>query len=514
MKLNNLRTSYLGDIAAILAGAILTLAFAPFNFFPVAILSPAVLLSLWLNTSTKRAFWRGWLFGLGFFGTGVYWVFISVHYFGNADIPFAFLITAALIAILALFPALNGYFLNRYFPNTNNTKVLCAFPAIWVFLEWVRTWIFTGFPWLLIGYSQLNSPLKGYAPVFSVYGVSLAVVLSSALLVNAILKFKHSYKPIIILRIAAEWKDNGRFDFLALALIWILGASLSFVSWTYASGEPVKVSLVQGNIAQDVKWSPEQVQPTLDRYVDLTKNHWNSKIIIWPEAAVPLTLQTAADFLNDLAKKANDNEATLITGIPIKAQDQDAYYNGVISLGKGEGIYTKRQLVPFGEYVPLKNLIGPIFDLLNVPMSDFISGPFTKPILANGLKIASFICYEIAYPELVLSRDGNIDLLLTVSNDAWFGHSIAQAQHLQIGQMRALEMGRALLFVSNDGITAVINALGKVQSVAPQYESYVLTDEVQTTQGKTPWQRFGMDPILLTLLALLIIAIRKRKESC
>lgn len=449
-----------------------------------------------------------------FFGTGVYWIFISVHTYGNADIPFALIITAALIGILALFPAFNGYLLNRYFPNINNTKILCAFPAIWVFLEWVRTWIFTGFPWLLIGYSQLNSPLKGYAPIFSVYGVSLAVILSSALIVNAILKFKHPYKPIIILRIAAEWKDNGRFDFLALALIWIMGAGLSFVSWTHASGEPVKVSLVQGNIAQNVKWSPEEVQPTLDRYVDLTKNHWDSKIIIWPEAAIPLTLQTAADFINDIAQKANENGATLITGIPIKAQDQDAYYNGIITMGKGEGIYTKRLLVPFGEYIPLKNWIGPVFDLLNVPMSDFISGPFTQPILANGLKIAPFICYEIAYPEIVLSRDGNIDLLLTVSNDAWFGHSIAQAQHLQIGQMRALEMGRALLFVSNDGITAVVNALGKVQSAAPQYQSYVLTDEVQTTQGKTPWQRFGMDPILIIIIILLIIAIRQRKESC
>ena len=182
MKPNNL----LLDSLALISGAILTLAFAPFNIFPLAVISPALLLLTWLNASPKRAFLRGLLYGIGLFGTGVYWIFISVHTFGNTSLLLASLITGGLIGILGLFPAVNGYLLNRYFPVLNSTKIICAFPAIWLLLEWTRSWIFTGFPWLYLGYTQLNSPLKGYAPVFSVYGVSLAVLVSSSLLLNAI----------------------------------------------------------------------------------------------------------------------------------------------------------------------------------------------------------------------------------------------------------------------------------------------------------------------------------------
>ncbi len=499
---NKLPSPYLLDLCAIIAGAALTLAFAPFDIFPIAILSPAALLALWLKSSVKRVIWRGWLFGLGFFGTGVYWIFISIHTFGNTSIFLASFATSALIAFLALFPAFNGYLLNRHFPVNNNTKILCAFPALWVLLEWMRSWFLSGFPWLFLGYSQLHSPLKGYAPIFSVYGVSLAVALSSALLVNSIIKFRQ-----------AQHK-SAYIQLFTFALIWILGGCLSFISWTKPVGEPIKVSLVQGNIAQELKWSPDQLQPTLDHYVKLTQPHWDSKIIVWPESAIPVPLHAVADFLNQLNQTARDHQATLITGIPVKAPEEEAYYNSIIALGDGEGIYTKHRLVPFGEYIPLRNLLGRFMDLLQVPMSDFIPGPgYPKPLFADGLKIAAFVCYEIAYPEQVLWRDGDIDMMLTISNDAWFGHSIAQAQHAEIAQMRALEMGRPILFVGNDGITAIINAKGKMQAIAPQYQTYVLTGDVQATQGKTPWQRFAMDPILAIALIMMILAIRMRKRA-
>lgn len=482
------------DCLALINGALLTLAFAPFDIFPIALFSPALLLGLWLKTSPKRAFWLGWLYGFGFFSTGVYWIFISVNTYGNTSPLFALIITGGLIAILSLFPALNGFLLNRFFPKTNLSKLLCAFPAIWVFLEWVRAWIFSGFPWLFIGYSQITSPLKGYAPILSVYGVSLVTLLSSGLIVAIFCQPKKKISYI-----------------LYLILIWIIGAALSFITWTKPHGAPIKISLVQGNIAQDVKWSPNHVQPTLDHYVELTESHWDSKIIIWPESAVPLPLEYATDFIANLSREAHDHHTTLITGIPIRAADQQSFYNAVIALGEGDGIYTKHRLVPFGEYIPLRNLFGRLLDLLQVPMSDFIPGIETpKPIMADNIKIAAFICYEIAYPQQVLSRDGNIDMILTVSNDAWFGHSIAQAQHLEIAQMRALEMGRPILFVSNDGITAIINSQGKIQSEAPTHESYVLTDLVQTDQGKTPWQWLAIYPIFGIVVILLFIAIRNR----
>jgi apolipoprotein N-acyltransferase len=489
----------IGSSLAILAGIALTCAFAPFKVFPLAILSPALLLMLWLKAAPKRAFWYGWLFGLGFFGTGVYWIFISIHTYGNTSVFLASFITGLLIAILALFPAIQGYLLSRLFPRTNNATLFCAFPAIWVLLEWIRTWIFTGFPWLLIGYSQINSPLKGYATVFSVYGVSLAVLLSSALLVSIGLQLNAKHYKKIALQITA------------FVFIWIVGFILSSISWTVPSGELTKVSLVQGNIPQDLKWSPEHIQPTLDHYQELTEAHWDSNIIIWPEAAVPLPMASATDFLSLMAQKAGEHHTTIITGIPMKAPDSESYYNAVITLGTGEGMYIKHRLVPFGEYIPLRQLFGKILDLMQVPMSDFIPDEKEpKPIIAHGKKIATFICYEIAFPEQVLSNDDHIDMILTVSNDAWFGHSIAQDQHIEMAQMRAIEMGRPVLFVANDGITGIINAQGMIQSAAPPHESYVLTDTVQTTEGKTPWQRFGIFPISALIIILLVIAIRRR----
>lgn len=390
--------------------------------------------------------------------------------------------------------------LNRYFPYTQYTKTLCAFPAIWTLLEWTRGWLFTGFPWLSLGYSQINSPLKGFAPLASVYFVTLMVVFSSGFIVSAILKFKQTqYKQVILL-------------LLGFIVIWVAGFALSLVSWTQPIGKPIKVSLIQGNIAQQLKWSPDEVEPTLNRYLQLTNQHWDSQIIIWPESAVPVPIMQAAGFLDNLRTSALRHNATVIVGVPIHNVEQTGFYNAVIALGKGEGVYTKHRLVPFGEYIPMKKYLGRLLDFLEVPMSDFVPGvKAPQPITANGARIATFVCYEIAFPEQVVSRDGSINMILTVSNDAWFGSSIAQPQHLQIARMRALEMGRPVLFVANDGITAIINAKGDIQSRLAQFKVGVLTDYVQPTHGKTPWQYVGLDPMLVMAFALLIIAIRKHK---
>ncbi len=502
MKFDRLfKAGTIGDSASLVTGALFTLAFAPFGIFPLAILAPALLLGLWLKISPQRAFLRGWLFGVGFFGTGVSWVFISIHTYGNASAALATLITVLFVAILGLFPAINGYLLNRYFPYINDTKILCAFPAIWVLVEWVRSWILSGFPWLFAGTSQIISPLRGYASILSVYGVSLAVVLSSGLLVNILIRFKQ------------EQRRLAYYNLLILILIWIIGGVLSFISWTKPDGTPIKVSLVQGNIPQEIKWSADQVAPTLARYKKLSEPHWDSKIIVWPEAAIPVILQDAIPFLDSMSKLAKKHHATLITGIPIKALQQDAYYNAVITLGEGNGLYIKHRLVPFGEYTPMSAIFSRLLDSFNIPMSNMIPGPITpKPLEVDGIKIATFICYEITFPEQVLNRDGNIGMVLVVSNDAWFGRSIAQAQHLESARFRALEIGRPVLFVANDGITAIINARGKIQAAAPPYQPYVLTGSVQPMKGKTPWQQVSMDPILIILLGLLFIAIRNHKK--
>lgn len=504
MKLKKLfATGLIGNSVAFFIGALLTLAFAPFEIFPLAIILPALLYGLWQTLTPRQAFLRGWFFGAGLFGSGVYWVFISIHTYGDASVALSAFFTLGLIAILAIFPGLCGYFLNRFFPANTNARLFCAFPAIWVLLEWVRSWFATGFPWLTLGYSQINSPLKGYAIVTGLFSVSLAILWSSSLIIKAFMSIrKKNYSACYV-------------SIFAFALLWIVGGYLSTRSFTTPFGSPIQVSLVQGNIPQEIKWSGDTIQPTLDTYSKLTESHWDSQVIVWPESAIPLLLHNAEDFVNDMDEKARKHKSTLITGIPVQASTEDTYYNAVIAVGNGSGFYRKRLLVPFGEYVPFSGVIHKLLDVLNLPMSNFVPGPRTKleTMQAGDVKIAASICYEIAFPELVRFRDKDINLLLTISNDAWFGHSIAQAQHLEMAQMRAFEMGRPVLFVSNNGITAVINAQGKIQSAAPPYQTYVLTDKVQPTQGRTIWQQVGMDPILMILIFMVVIAIRTQRMT-
>lgn len=488
----------LTDLAAILLGTAMTFAFAPYEIFPLAILALAGLLILWLNATLKGAFRLGFLFGLGMFGCGVYWIFISVHRFGGVPTSLALLITSGFIAGLALFPALVGYLLNRYFPNSP-TKIIYAFPAIWVFSEWIRSWIFTGFPWLFLGYSQTNSPLKGYAPIFSVYGVSLAVSLTSALIVNSANNFKfRNYQ-------------SAYLNLFFVVTLWTVGGLLNLIPWTKPNGNPIPVSLVQGNIPQQIKWSANYLKLSFDRYEELTEKQWGkNKLIIWPEAAIPLALQDSKDFINLMDEKARSNNAHLLLGIPIQAPSGE-YFNAIVTLGNTKKVYIKRRLVPFGEYTPFSPLFSKLFYFLDIPMSDVIPGKKNQdPFVIDNVKISSFICYEIAFPELVRSIDKSIGVLLTVTNDAWFGESAAQAQHLQMAEMRAMEMGRPVLFVSNNGVTAIIGPDGKIESAAPPLQTFVLNGNVQPTYGLTPWMRNGMDPILFILLSFLFTAIRSK----
>lgn len=494
-----LETSRIG--LALLAGAFLTLACAPFYIFPLALVSSAFLLILWLDVSPKQAFYRGFFYGLGLFGSGVYWVYISIHTFAELPSWLALALTGLFISCLALFPAVQGWLLNRYFPRNNVAKILCAFPALWVLMEWTRSWLFSGFPWLFIGYSQTHSPLKGFAPILSVYGVSLATVLSAALIVNAFIYTRKKQNRMTY------------FNLTLLALIWVSGGLLNLVPWTKPEGSPLKVSLVQANIPQQIKWLPEQVEPTLQQYKDLSAAHWDSQVVVWPEAAIPAPLTDVMGFVDEMANTAKQHHAQLITGIPVKNPENNRYFNAVISIGDhSSSFYLKRRLVPFGEFIPLQRWLGRVFDLLHIPMSDFTAGPnFTEPLaLQNNVKMLAFICYEIAFPEQALHALDKVGLLLTVTNDAWFGHSIAQAQHLQMAQMRAIETGRPVLFASNNGITAIISHRGEILSAAPPFQTYVLTSTIQPYKGRTPWQHYALDPLLLILLSLLIVAIKHR----
>ena len=499
---NKLKNLYQPLLAAIL-GIALMFAFAPFEIFPLAVLAPAGLCALIYNASPRRSFWLGFAFGAGFFGSGVYWIFISISRYGDVPAFFTILITAVFIAILSLFPAITCSFTNRHFTANTHTKIVYAFPALWVLSEWIRSWFFTGFPWLILGYSQTHSPLKGFAPIFSVYGISLALMVTSSLLVCGIKALRRNAYSTVYLNI------------FIITVIWVTGGLLSYIPWTQAVDKPVSVSLVQGNIPQSLKWDADSVELSLNSYRELTAPLWGqSDIIIWPEMAIPLPLSVAKDFVGDLSELATTHHSALIFGIPVQTAQEDGYYNALMAVGKDKGTYIKRQLVPFGEFVPMENIFARAFDFLDVPMSSLKSGPHHQPPLQVGnLTILPFICYEIAYPELARSIDPNINLLLTVTNDAWFGESTAQAQHLQMAAMRSIEMARPGLFVSNDGITAIINTKGHIDKAAPTHTAFVLKGEVQAYKGLTPWMRNGIDPLLIIIAVMLFASYRHTHQA-
>jgi apolipoprotein N-acyltransferase len=486
-------------LLALVAGAMLPLAFAPFYFYPLAILAPALLCYCWLEAKPRQAFTYGWIYGLAAFGVGVSWVYVSMYRFGGMAFPLACLFTLLFVMVLALFPAAQGYLLQRYFPQRAWSKLLLAFPISMALNDWLRSWLFSGFPWLLLGHSQTNSPLRGFAPLLGEYGLDFVLCLCSALLLWSYLQFKtDKSRPIYFLPLAA------------LAAICLLGHGLTRINWTHTAGSSINVSLVQGNIPQQLKWQPEFLQPTLTRYLELTQPHWHSDLIIWPEGAVPITYQTAQGFMQHLSQQAKKYRAQLLVGIPEEADDSH-FFNALYLLGDKQGHYYKRQLVPFGEYLPFPRLLSWLLDLWQIPISTMLPGAIQQNALQmTNFSLAPFICYEIAYAKLVESIPAAIDFLVVVSNDAWFGESFAPAQHLQIVQFRALSTQRPALVSTNTGITAIIDAEGRIEKQLVQDTAAVLTGEIVGRQGRTPIMVIHSELIIGCLVLLLIVAYRLR----
>ncbi len=485
----------LQHLVSLVSGLTLPFSFAPFNFSAIAILAPALLLFVWRHATPKHAFQNGLLFGLGCFSIGISWVYISIHHFGGASLPISILITGVFIVYLSLFSGLQGYFFTKLANKKSLYALFLLFPGSWVASEALRGWLFTGFPWLFLGYSQTHTWLRGYAPLFGIYGVSFITALESALI---FLIFSRSYSH-----------KTSRLAALAFTSIFVAGCLLTKINWTQTLGKPVQVTLVQGNIEQEIKWLPDQFQKTLQLYSDYTQRHLESDLIIWPEAAITLPLKASESLLEPIAKAAKAHQATVITGIPVV--EPDVAYNSMIALGNGEGIYHKRHLVPFGEYTPLKLIYSFIMQAFDIPMSNFSRGEKRqKPLMAGTIPIGPYICYEVAYPIEFLSFLPNAQLLITLTDDSWFGKSIASWQHLQMAQMRAIETGRYLLFAGNTGITAVINEKGQIIASLPTFQEGSLTAKVTLKSGNTPWIIWKNYPLFLLFTLTVVLPIKKR----
>ena len=487
-----------GELAALLFGVLVPLAFAPFNLFPLVFLSLAALFYIWQNTDHPgRVFLRGYIFGLGYFGLGVSWVSISMVRFGGMSLALSILLTVLLVLFVSLYVGGAGYLAKKLFSRASpRVNMLLLFPSLWLLLEWTRGWLFTGFPWVDIGYSQVLSPLAGLFPVAGVYGVSLAVAVCAGCL--AVFAYE-SPKAVI--------KDG-------LLLIGILTVSglLMLVQWAQPVGQRLKVSLIQGNVPQEIKWIPQQRQPTIDLYTRLTRANWRSDIIIWPETALPAYYHQAEDFLKKLAAEARRHNSSLLIGLPYLDfnHGEKKYYNSAVVLNDG-GIefYNKYHLVPFGEFIPLKWLLGDFLAFMNIPMADFSNSDRHEPLVTMGqYKGAVSICYEDAFGEEVINGLPEANFLINISNDAWFGDSLAPHQHLQKAQVRSLETARPMLRATNNGISAVIDHKANIIGSLPQFEQGVLTVEFQPMQGATPYVVVGNYLVLMICYLMLIVGYR------
>lgn len=474
------------------------LAFAPLSWFVLAPLSLALLFDLCREAPPRRAAWLGFLFGCGMMAVGVSWVQVSIHQFGLPNYWFSIGVTIPFVLFLAGYAALAAY----CFARLGGRVDLCgaaAFAGIWTVTEWLRGWVLTGFPWLYVGYSQVDSTLAGFAPLAGVLGVSFAVALLGASLAVA---FR-----------ASNARSRGAALGLALAIV-VSGALLGRIDFSAAAGAPLRVALIQGNISQPIKWQPEEREASLALYRQLSEPHWGGDLIVWPETAIPAFPEEVRDFLTEVGTRALDERTVLLTGIPTWPERATGYRNSVIAISEEPGRYDKHHLVPFGEYLPLRPLLGPILDFLSVPMSDFQPGePTQDPIRVHGYPIGVTICYEDAYSSEVRRTLPEAALLVNVSNDAWFGNSLAPHQHLEIARMRAIEFRRDLLRATNTGISAIVDAHGRIVTRSAQFTATAISGQVQPRQGATPFASTGNWPIVLLALLALVPAWRRRSDA-
>ncbi|MBL1321695.1 MAG: apolipoprotein N-acyltransferase [Methylophaga sp.] len=477
-----------GNIIALLAGMALPLAFSPFHYYPIAIISLMLLFLSLQALTAKQAAVRGYIFGLGFFGVGISWVYVAIHDFGGAGVLLAGLLTAIFVAFLAIFVGLITWGSKKLTgPTLSSWDYLLLLPVAWLVFEWIKIVFLTGFPWLELGISQIDGPLRGYTPIVGVLGVSLLVTFSAGLL-------------------AATWQSKRWWLMSIFIAIWIGGYSLNAIVWTHPVDDEIKVSIIQGNIPQATKWDPKQIFKTLALYQARTEQHWDSDLIVWPENATPIFYHQAKElFFDPLGELAQQNNTDLLIGLPVKAADSNKYYNSMMSLGSNHEFYYKRHLVPFGEFVPFAWLRG-LIAFFDLPMSSFEQGPETQGLFdVAGQKIGASICFEDVFSREILTALPEATILVNASNNGWYGDSLAPHQHLQISQNRALETGRSIVRATTNGISAFIDERGNIRATSKQFEEQVLTAMVQPRQGVTPYVAWGQRTVLLMSLFMLMI---------
>jgi apolipoprotein N-acyltransferase len=472
------------------AGALAPLAYSPVELWQCGLLSVILCYCLLHDRAPRVAAWLGWYYGLGWFGVGTSWIYVSISVYGNAAPPLAFVITLLFVALMALYFALFAWVWRRL---ACRRLKLAGFAACWVMAEALRGWLFTGFPWLQLGSAHVTTALSGLAPLVGVLGISFVLALLGAMAGELLLRLYrertmgHAALPAtcMLLFFGAWYSDR---------LIWVVPGS----------EEPVTVGIVQGNIPQGQKFDAAYLQDIIDTYDILSAPLWQHDFVLWPETALPVVQQDAGHILDYFAAQAVDYDGTLVTGL-FARDASGSLHNSVTVLGQGSGTWHKQKLVPFGEYVPLRSVLSNLLQLFALPMSSLSPGPTEQSLLdVAGHRAAAFICYEVVYPDFVRRHGAAADFLLTISNDTWFGSSWGPPQHLQIAALRARELGRYMVRATNDGISAIIDERGRVLQRSSQFTKDLVQGEIRLFEGTTPFARWGSLPILLLAAALLL----------
>lgn len=488
-RLSPQQENYLLLLAAFFAGSLLTLAFAPFNCWVMALICPTILFFLWHEQNHKLAFVRGSLFGIGFFTSGMYWIYISIHDYGHTPAWLSFLITSIFIIGFGSMFGIQGYLFVKLRLAVQRRTWPLFFSCCWILQECARIYFWTGLPWILLGYSQVGSPLGYLIPIIGGFGITYFIGI---------------FAGIVYLAIAHKRYINLS---LGLAAMFLIIVAASWYHSGVAGSRELSVAIVQGNIDEDDLWHEEKTSENISKYhrlsVDLPQ-----KLIVWPEGAIPIPYEFAKDYLKQLTQIAKKRNQNYLIGIPIQLPNSEHYTNSIISIGTEKmQRYDKIHVIPFGEFVPLEKYLKGIIGLFSIPMSSFEPGSLHQPLFdIDNILMAPFVCYDIAYQDYLIHEAlPAAQLLVVVSNDAWFKHSIAADQHLQIAQFRALEVNRPVIFSNNSGISAIIDNEGQVKARLPTFETKVLTGHIRLVRGDTIWTQLGGDQYWI-ILALLVIA--------
>lgn len=484
----------------LIAALLITLSMAPFNYWPLAIIGLMIVNISWRAIDFATLIKRATFFGFCFYLAGCHWVYISIHEHGGTPALLAAIMTIAFCGILTLgliTPAAAFY----YFCRQSLYGATFGFTGCWLLHEWLSTWVATGFPWLLVGYSQVSGPLSGWAPIIGVFGISALIALTASLCA-AMLNY---YKRVVL------WQLMG-----LVMILWLAGLFLQAVHWTTVkTPEPIQIALVQPNYGLDEKWDSSRYEEFRAFYLNTLTETKTADLVIWPESAITELYQEIPDFIQQLDQQAKQAQTSLIFGIPtVWYENQDYFFhNSLIGLGEAAGMYHKQKLVPFGEYVPLEKQLRGLIAFFDLPLSSFSKGPRGQsPIQAKDWIISPYICYEVVYPRFVSKTAADADVLMTVSNDSWFGRSIGPLQHLQMVQMRALENGRYFLRDTNDGVTAIINPKGQIVAQLPQFSRGILKGEVYAMKGLTPAAQYGTLLVLITFALILLSLVYSQRQ--